>query len=68
MVDGGTRSPIDMIAHLNRRVKRRMKKMKNQNWLAALKNDKKLVVSAAGCAEKAVRLIMGTCDKNDEEG
>lgn len=39
-----------------------------QSWLAALKNDKKLVVSAAGCAEKAVRLIMGTCDKNDEEG
>ena len=39
-----------------------------QSWLAALKNDKQLIVSAAGCAEKAMRLIMRTCDKNDEEG
>ena len=29
-----------------------------QNWLQALKNDKKLVVSAAGRAEKAVRYIL----------
>lgn len=28
-----------------------------QNWLHALRNDKKLVVSAAGRAEKAVRMI-----------
>ena len=30
-----------------------------QNWLQALKNDKRLIVSAAGKAEKAVALIMG---------
>lgn len=29
-----------------------------QGWLDALKNDKKLIVSAAGKAEKAVRLIL----------
>ena len=29
-----------------------------QSWLQALKNDKKLIVSAAGKAEKAVNLIM----------
>ncbi len=28
-------------------------------WLSALKNDKKLIISAAGKAEKAVRLILG---------
>ena len=28
-------------------------------WLSALKNDKRLIVSAAGKAEKAVRLILG---------
>jgi len=31
-----------------------------QNWLSALKNDKRLIVSAAGRAEKAIRLILGT--------
>ncbi len=30
-----------------------------KNWLSALKNDKRLIVSAAGKAEKAVRLILG---------
>ena len=29
-----------------------------QNWLAALKNDKKLIVSASGKAEKAVSLVL----------
>ena len=31
-----------------------------QNWLTALKNDKRFIVSAAGKAEKAVHLILGT--------
>lgn len=35
-----------------------------QNWLKALKDDKRLIVSAAGKAEKAVKLIMD----EDEEG
>ena len=30
-----------------------------QGWLQALKNDKRLIVSAAGTAEKAVNLILG---------
>ena len=30
-----------------------------QNWLSVLKNDKRLIVSAAGKAEKAVSLILG---------
>ena len=30
-----------------------------QNWLQALKNDKRLIVSAAGRAEKAVAMIFG---------
>lgn len=30
-----------------------------QGWLSALKNDKRLIVSAAGKAEKAVELILG---------
>lgn len=34
-----------------------------QNWLAALKDDKKLIASAASRTEKAVNLIFG---KNDE--
>ena len=29
------------------------------NWLTALKNDKRMIVKAAGKAEKAVRLIFG---------
>ena len=33
-----------------------------QGWLAALKDDKRFIVSAAGKAEKAVRLILGECD------
>lgn len=35
-----------------------------QNWLQALKNDKRLIVSAAGKAEKAVNLIL---DRKSEE-
>lgn len=31
-----------------------------QSWLQALKNDKRMIVSAAGRAEKAVRMILGT--------
>lgn len=30
-----------------------------QNWIKALKNDKRMIVSAAGKAEKAVDMIMG---------
>ncbi len=30
-----------------------------QNWLEVLKNDKRFIVSAAGKAEKAVKLILG---------
>ena len=30
-----------------------------QNWIKALKNDKRLIVSASGKAEKAVKLILG---------
>ena len=29
-----------------------------QNWLTALRNDSRMIVSAAGKAEKAVKLIM----------
>ena len=35
-----------------------------KNWLSALKNDKRLVVAAAGKAEKAVRLILGDSGSN----
>ncbi len=42
-----------------------------QGWLKALKNDKRLIVSAAGTAEKAVNLILnrkeGESDVRDEE-
>ena len=37
-----------------------------QGWLSALKNDKRLVVSAAGAAEKAVKLILGEEDRNGD--
>ena len=30
-----------------------------QSWLKALRNDKRMIVSASGQAEKAVRLILG---------
>ncbi|MBQ8687233.1 MAG: antirestriction protein, partial [Ruminococcus sp.] len=30
-----------------------------QNWLQVLRNDKRFIVSAAGKAEKAVKLILG---------
>lgn len=36
-----------------------------QGWLKALKNDKRLIVSAAGAAEKAVSLILGKEDDPD---
>lgn len=35
-------------------------------WLSALKNDKRFIVSAAGQAEKAVRLILGEKEKEDD--
>lgn len=38
-----------------------------QSWLQALKNDKRMIVSAAGRAEKAVKLILGETDSNVEE-
>ena len=38
-----------------------------QNWLQALKNDKRLIVSAAGQAEKAVKYILGTEDKEVDD-
>ena len=31
-----------------------------QNWLSVLRNDKRFIVSAAGKAEKAVKLILGS--------
>ena len=39
-----------------------------QNWLNALKNDKRMIVSAAGKAEKAVKLILGEQENTEEEG
>ena len=36
-----------------------------QGWLKALKDDKRLIVSAAGAAEKAVSLILGKEDDPD---
>ena len=33
-----------------------------QNWMQVLKDDKRFIVSAAGKAEKAVNLILGTAD------
>lgn len=36
-----------------------------QGWLSALKNDKKLIVSASGAAEKAVSLILGKEGESD---
>ena len=38
-----------------------------QNWLGALKNDKRLIVSAAGRAEKAMKLILNSEDEPEEE-
>lgn len=37
-----------------------------QNWLKALQNDKKLIVSAASRADKAIHLILGDNMKEDE--
>lgn len=34
-----------------------------QSWLRALRNDKRLIVNAAGQAEKAVNLIVDKCEK-----
>ena len=41
-----------------------------QSWLSVLKNDKRMIISAAGKAEKAVRLILGEEEKEnaDENG
>lgn len=38
-----------------------------QSWLSALKNDKRLIVSAAGRAEKAIRLILGEHEDTEKE-
>lgn len=38
-----------------------------QNWLKALKNDKKLIVSASGKAEKAVKYILNINDEKEME-
>lgn len=38
-----------------------------QSWLKALKNDKKLIISAASRADKAIRLILGLNDEDKEE-
>ena len=38
-----------------------------QSWLSALKNDKRLIVSAAGRAEKAIKLILGLDVESGEE-
>lgn len=37
------------------------------NWVKVLKGDSKLVVSAAGAAQRAVDLILGTTFDNDQE-
>lgn len=39
-----------------------------QNWLTALRNDKRMIVSAASRAEKAVKLILNITDSKPEEG
>lgn len=38
-----------------------------QNWLTALRNDSRMIVSAAGKAEKAVRLIMNLEEQREEK-
>ena len=38
-----------------------------QNWLTVLRNDSKMIVSAAGKAEKAVRLIMDLEEQREEK-
>ncbi len=38
-----------------------------QSWLKALKNDKKLIISAASRADKAIRLILNRKDEDEEE-
>lgn len=38
-----------------------------QSWLKALKNDKRMIVSAASRAEKAMKLILGKQDETVEE-
>lgn len=38
-----------------------------QSWLKALKNDKRMIVSAASRAEKAMKLILGKQDEAAEE-
>lgn len=37
-----------------------------QSWLRALKNDKRLIISAAARAEKAVKLILNINDKREQ--
>lgn len=38
-----------------------------QSWLRALKNDRRMIVSAAGKAEKAIAMIMGSTAETDAE-
>lgn len=38
-----------------------------QSWLKALKNDKKLIISATSRAEKAIRLILNIEDEDEEK-
>ena len=38
-----------------------------QSWLKALRNDSRMIVSAAGKAEKAVKMILGMEDEKKEE-
>ena len=38
-----------------------------QGWLKALKNDKRLLISAAGAAEKAVSLILDKKEGEEDE-
>lgn len=39
-----------------------------QSWLRALRNDKKLIISAAARAEKAVKMILNISDKQQADG
>lgn len=37
------------------------------NWLSALRNDKRLIIGAAACAEKAVKLILNINDRQEQD-
>ena len=38
-----------------------------QSWLKALRNDKRMIVSAAGKAEKAVAMILNRSSTSDSQ-